>query len=172
MTDTHVQTQEANGTGLGARPIGLHVSGADLLLEGRFNHWMPVAVMSDRPDVGVVQILFDSTSPANEGARPPGQDLFSFRAEEAKPVGERVFSAKGRLEVEGQGAAEDEDAEVEAIIQAPEGHSPFFFVTLSIDRTRFEPLWSAIEDRAVLSLGEQKEMRPSAWLRVPGLAAA
>jgi hypothetical protein len=180
VTDTEAPTQGSVSVPVG-RPIALHIAGGDLLLDGRFNHWIPVAVMNDNPDLGVVQLLCDSTSPANDlasGSSDPQReapdaqsgaaraDLFRFDSKKVRPKGKHVFLVEGTL-----GTGEEEHG-VEVVVHLPQGHSPFFFVTVPIDRKRFPELWSHIEDKVIAPIADQQEMRPLAWLRAPLLAAA
>jgi hypothetical protein len=152
--------------------IDLRIAGEGLLLEGRFGQWFPVALLAGRGgDPGAVQLLVDATSPANQQGGPrraPGADgdLFRLVAEEVRRVGPSAFAAKGTLQSDGG------EHPVEVVVHSPEGHTPFVFLTVPLDRDRFDALWTTFEDLAATAGGEPRELRPQAWLRVPVLAAA
>lgn len=148
-----------------APPIRLQIAGADLLLAGRFEQWMPV-LLGEGEDgaLGAVQILFDVTS--NRSAR-PGGDLFSFKARSVEAVGPQAYRLKGTLRA---GAS---SGEVEAVLQNPPGHTPFFVILFRMDPAAFPELWTAFEEKVAGVEGSgQQELRPRAWLKEPALAAA
>ena len=149
----------------GARwPIGLKIVGGDLLLSGRFEQWVPLAISNEGDGEGAVQLVVDVTShrAAKPGAEDP--DLFSYASTRVERVGPQSYRLKGNLR------AGEESAPVEALLQSPHAHTPFLVMTFSLDRNRFAPLWEALEGRAAAT-GEH-EMRPRAWLVAPDLAAA
>lgn len=150
-----------------AAAIELRIGGADLLLAGRFLHWMPVTLIHGKDNEGLAQVLFDVTSNRaaddDRGARP----LLQFHATSVKSTGPQSYRLKGRIK------AGTLSSETEALLESPRGHTPFFAITFTIDREKFADLWSAFEDRAAdaVAAGEQ-ELRPWAWVREPQLAAA
>jgi hypothetical protein len=147
-----------------AAPIRLQIAGADLLLSGRFSHWVPVLMSEAQDGSDAVQILFDVTS-NRAGAK--GTDLFTFKTKSVEPMAAQSYKLKGTLT--GGGAS----GEVEAVLQNPPGHTPFFVMLFRLNREAFPEIWSALEDHAagVQASGEQ-ELRPQAWVREPDLAAA
>ena len=160
--------------------IGLRIAGADLLLSGRFGQWMPLvladgsavtgAAPANDSDSGLAtaQVLFDVTSnrtaPRTTGAAPVPGDLFSFTATDVESMGKQAYKLKGKLRAEGK------TAEVEALLRSPKAHTPFFVIVFRFDQQRFPGLWSALEAR--VEDGGAGELRPTAWLRPPDLAAA
>jgi hypothetical protein len=147
-----------------APPIRLQIAGADLLLSGRFSHWVPVLMSEAQDGTDAVQVLFDVTS-NRVGAR--GRDLFTFKARSVEPMAPQSYRLKGTLS--GGGTS----GEVEAVLQNPPGHTPFFVILFRFDRQAFPKLWTALEDEAagVQASGGQ-ELRPEGWVREPNLAAA
>jgi hypothetical protein len=145
--------------------IRLQIAGADLLLSGRFEQWMPVRLHEgDDREPATAQILFDVTS---NRSRRQGKDLLTFKSRSVETVGPQTYRLKGTLEADGHSGP------VEAMLQNPPGHTPFFLIMFRIDRTSYPTLFDAFEDRVarVQTLG-QDELRPRAWLRAPELAAA
>ncbi|HEY0710652.1 MAG TPA: hypothetical protein VGG33_27865 [Polyangia bacterium] len=150
--------------------IELRVTGADLLLVGRFLHWMPVTLISGKDNEGMAQLLFDVTS--NRTVRgEPVASLFEFKTTSVKAVGPQAYRLKGTLKAD-TGAA-IESGEIDAVLESPRDHTPFFAMTFTLDRTKFASLWTAFEDKAAVAIAKgQEELRPWAWLREPLLAAA
>jgi hypothetical protein len=147
-----------------AAPIRLQIAGADLLLSGRFDQWMPVALGESQEGPAVMQILFDVTS---NGSARPASDLFSFKARSVEAVAQQSYRLKGTLQAGGS------VGEVEALLQNPPGHTPFFMILFKLDRETFPELWAAVEERSEWAhTSGEKELRPRAWLREPKLAAA
>jgi len=145
--------------------IGLRIAGADLLLSGRFEQWVPLAVAESKSE-GAVQVLIDVTSTGRR-SESPGRELFTFTSRDVESVAPQQYRAKGQLRADGVSRP------AEALLHSPFGHTPFFIMTLPIDREHFPELWTAMEDRAAAAQGnDDKELRPRAWLRVPELAAA
>jgi hypothetical protein len=153
-------------------PISLRIAGADLLLRGRFEQWMPLVLAEGREGHGSAQILFDVTSNSrrapSRNKRAWDPDLFAFEASEVESLGKQSYRLKGKMTVGG------ESGEAEAVLQAPPAHTPFCVLLFNIDRTRFGELWSALEQRVEDRSGDPdaQEVRPRAWLKAPALAAA
>jgi hypothetical protein len=156
-------------------PISLRIAGADLLLSGRFEQWMPLVLAEGQEGKGSAQILFDVTSNSrrtpSRNKRSWDPDLFSFESTEVEALGKknvRSYRIKGRMNVG------SESGEAEATLQTPSAHTPFCVLLFDIDRTRFGELWSALEQRVDDRNAdpEAQEVRPRAWLKAPALAAA
>ncbi len=147
--------------------IRLQIAGADLLLSGRFEQWMPVLLSTgDDANLAAVQILFDVTSNRSVAPRAQGH-LLSFKSKSVEAVGKQAYKLVGTLRAGGV------SKEVEALLQNPPGHTPFFVILFRIDPQAFPGLWETLETRAAgLEEGSQEELRPRAWLRAPELAAA
>jgi hypothetical protein len=113
---------------------------------------------------GAAQLFFDVTGMAGADVDPA--ELFSFESEQVKRVGELAFVARGTIR---QG---DIERTVDALVQTPMAHTPFFAVTFPLDQTAFPEVWG---DLSAL-VGSRSEggiqMTPRAWLRVPTLASA
>ena len=148
--------------------INLRIAGADLLLSGRFEQWAPLA-LAEGKDESAVQLLLDVTSTpgGREGKAKPATELFSFTSTSVESVAPQSYRAKGRLRSHGI------TRQTEVLLHSPVGHTPFFIMTVPIDRAIFGELWTELEDRAAMTAaGQERDMRPRAWLRAPDLAAA
>lgn len=149
------------------RPINLRVAGADLLLSGRFDHWRPVGVTGWEDGHASAHLLFDATGTAGRAPTRANPDLLSFSSRMVEQLSDRQYRVKGTLRADGSQRV------VDAMIQTPSGHSPFFFLTLDLDRQAFGGLWTELQVLASQpNTDEAVEMRPRAWLRLPVLAAA
>ena len=149
------------------RPISLRVAGADLLLSGRFDHWRPVNVGGWEDGQASASLLFDATATSGDAPTRRNPDLLSFASKAVEQVSEHSYRARGTLRADGA------QRTVDAVIQTPSGHSPFFFLTLGLERQAFAGLWTELQVLANQPHeGESGEMRPRAWLRLPVLAAA
>ncbi len=147
--------------------IRLKVAGGGLLLDGRFDHWYPVALDSRGDGDATVRIIFDATATVTP-RRPTSalqDDLFSLRTTSVRRVNNQTYKAKGRLQF---GTVQ---RDLDVLIHTPGGHTPFFYVSLPVDRTAFAELWRDLQDRVKIS-GVEGEMRARAWLRIPPLAVA
>lgn len=165
--DTAIDHHPATPTPQPLRPIRLHLAGDGLMLTGRFDHWIPVGLVSASAEQpGVVQILFDATATARPRATAKRPDLFSFTARKIRRVGDSSFAARGTLRL---GPTSER---VEAVVQSPQGHTPFFFMTFPLDQEKHAALWSELGDLAANASGSEKEMRPHGWLQAPQLAVA
>jgi hypothetical protein len=149
--------------------INLRIAGADLLLSGRFEQWVPLA-LAEGKDESAAQLLLDVTSTprSREGKTiKPATELFSFTSTSVESVAPQSYRAKGRLRSHGV------TRQTEVLLHSPVGHTPFFIMTVPIDREIFGELWTELEDRAaVTAVANDRELRPRAWLRAPELAAA
>ena len=168
MTETEgTQTSELPAPVPADRPISLRIAGADLLLSGRFDHWRPIGVTGWEDGHANAHLLFDATATSGGAPTRRNPDLLSFASRAVEQVGDHAYRARGTLR--GDGAQRT----IEATIQTPSGHSPFFFVTLDLDRQAFAGLWTELQVLASQPHQEEStEMRPRAWLRSPVLAAA
>jgi hypothetical protein len=146
-----------------ARPISLEVAGAGVLFRGRFDHWDPVAV-NTADGQRAVQILVDVTGTADR--RGTGKrDLFSFSSRDVLAVSPGSYEATGTLTT---GASRRTE---KAVFATPAIHTPFFALTLKVDKNDLPRLWRSLQHRASAHpTGEP--MRARAWLRPPELAAA
>jgi hypothetical protein len=167
MQPTERASQSAGRTGA----IRLQIAGADLLLSGRFEQWMPVLLSTgDQGELAAVQILFDVTSNRNNGSSGKARDrseLLAFKSTSVQAVGKQAYQVKGTLRAGGV------SREVEALLQNPPGHTPFFVILFRFDPIAFPALWDSLEERAAhVEAAGQEELRPRAWLKAPALAAA
>jgi hypothetical protein len=149
------------------RPIQLSISSSDLVLEGRFDHWVPMASEGSSPEEGSFQLLFDVTGvtrgAANENGdgHEKGDDLFSFAGKTVERIAPLAFVVKGTMK------KGDLQQKVKVVVQTPTPHTPFVAITFSIDRVKFADAWEEIA--AVLHSRTQVEtpIMPRAWLRAP-----
>jgi hypothetical protein len=141
--------------------IDLAIRSKDLMLAGKFQNWMPVALETGGKQ-SQAQVLFDVTSagPANDAG-----ELFSFVSRDVRRTGPGLYRAKGTLR-EG-----DIERPADAIVQVPAEHSPFAAVTFDIDQASFPDVWRELSAR-VAAAGPNAELRPQRWVVVPTLSAA
>lgn len=137
--------------------------GEDLLLSGKFGHWVPLSLDDGSGKLPEAQLVFDVTSvgPANDGG-----EVFSFVATEVEPLVAGAYLARGTLR------RDDREQPAQAVLQAPATHSPFALVTFQIDPATFPELWSELEARVANDQVPEGEVRPWAWPQAPTLAAA
>jgi hypothetical protein len=145
------------------RFIDLSIRGEDLLLEGKFEHWVPMALESGGKR-GQAQLVFDVTSsgPAND----TGVELFSFVSTRARRVADGAYVAQGTMQ---QG---DVHRAARATVQTPAAHSPFAIVTFEVVEAAFPEVWEELSARVASQDGSNGEVRPRAWLLTPTIAAA
>jgi hypothetical protein len=149
--------------GARSQTIGLSIAGSELMVNGRFDHWVPVAAEGAGADEGAVQIFFDVTGMAR---LQDGDDLFSFHASDVDRLGPFAYIAKGTV------TRGDLIEPMEVVVQTPPAHTPFLVVTFSIDRKKFPEIWEDLT--AVVEGGREganSQIHPRAWLRPPTLAA-
>jgi hypothetical protein len=164
---TNASTTPTVVTAEAPESIGLQVAGSDLLLRGRFAQWAPMVISNPPVNDGgqaTAQILFDVTSNRSAPLARGEHDLFTFKASEVEALAPHTYRVKGQLRADGHART------VDAVLQTPEGHTPFCVMTFPIDRERFPSLWAALEER--VSRTGEGELRPLAWLRAPELASA
>lgn len=146
-----------------ADPLWLSINGEELMLAGRFDHWVPVAIEEGGTE-GAVRMFIDVTGMAAAEPHPAGV-LFSFTARTVERVGPFAWVATGLLR------RGNRQRRVKALIQVPAAHGPFVAMTFNIDRERFADVWGTV---AGLLAGrrEGEHMAPRAWLRAPVPATA
>lgn len=148
--------------------IRLDIAGANLLLTGTFEQWVPL-VMEGLREERSVQLLVDVTSSSTNStlAANTNGELFAFEAKaikRAQPNGHRV---KGIL------TYGIHQAEAEVFLQAPAAHSPFALLSFDLPNSDFESLWKALGKRADAQAAfGGTEVRAQGWLRPPTVAAA
>jgi hypothetical protein len=145
------------------RFIHLSIRGDDLLLEGKFEHWVPMALESGGKR-NEAQVVFDVTSvgPAND----TGDEMFSFVASKIRQIADGTYLARGTMR---RGDALRPST---ATVQAPAAHSPFAVVTFQVDEGAFPEVWDELSARVATQDGSNAEVRPRAWLLTPVVAAA
>jgi|SRR6185436_785712 len=145
------------------RFIDLSIRGDELLLEGKFEHWVPLSLESGG-ERGHAQVVFDVTSsgPAND----TGGELFSFVSSKVRRVADGTYLAQGTMQ---RGAVHRAS---KATVQAPAAHSPFAVVTFEVAEAAFPEVWDTLSTRLASQSGPDAEVRPRAWLLSPVLAAA
>src|SRR5262249_43096291 len=111
--------------GARSQAIGLSIAGSQLMVNGRFDHWVPVAAEGAGTDEGAVQIFFDVTGMARAQDR---DELFAFTASDVDRLGPFAYIAKGTA------TRGDTVEPMEVVVQTPPAHTPFLVVTFSIDR--------------------------------------
>jgi hypothetical protein len=147
--------------GARSQAIGLSIAGAELMVNGRFDHWVPVAAEGASGEEGAVQVFFDVTGMARAQDR---DDLFAFEATDVDRLGPFAYIAKGMM-IHG-----DTIEPMEAVVQTPPAHTPFLVVTFSIDRKKFPQVWDDLTATVGAGEGSNSQIHPRAWLRPPTLA--
>jgi hypothetical protein len=136
-------------------------------IQGRFDHWVPVAVEASSPDQGSAQIFFDVTGLDRGGPRARSEaDLFTFTSDSAMTISPFAYLAKGFME------RGDRKLPAEALIQTPAAHTPFVSITFAVDRGRFADLWDDLDAVVTTPADGSIPLQPRAWLRMPTLASA
>jgi hypothetical protein len=145
------------------RFIDLSIAGGELLLAGKFQHWVPLALESGGKR-SEAQVVLDVTSsgPAND----TGGEVFAFASRNVRRIGEGTYLARGILR------RGDVQQASNATVQAPAAHSPFAVVTFEVDEAVFPELWDELSTRVASQENSAGEVRPRAWLLTPVLAAA
>src|SRR4051794_5669119 len=92
--DTALARREAPYVNGRPEVIRLEIRSKELTVNGRFNHWLPVAMEGDGAE-GAAQIFFDVTGMAGKSVE---GDLFSFEATKVKRLGDQAFVASGTLQ--------------------------------------------------------------------------
>jgi len=144
------------------RFIDLSIRGEDLLLSGKFEHWVPMALETGGKQ-NEAQLLVDVTShePANDT-----DAVFSFVSTNVRRMGSDAYLARGTI---GRG---DVHRDAEILVQAPQRHSPFAAMTFRLDEPTFREVWSELAARFATQEGSKAEVRPRAWLLTPVVATA
>jgi hypothetical protein len=145
-----------------AHVVTLAIRSKELMVTGRFDHWVPVAMEGNGAE-GAAQLFFDVTGMAG---KPEDAELFSFESTQVKRIGDLAFVATGTLQ------RGDVTRTVQVMVQTPMAHTPFFAVTFPIDETTFPEVWSDISALIAARQDGNNQMSPRAWLRAPQLAVA
>jgi hypothetical protein len=161
-TNTTVARRAASYVDGKPHVIRLAIRSKDLMVSGRFDHWVPVAMEGNGAE-GAAQLFFDVTGMAD---RAEDGELFSFESEKVKRLGDLAFVATGTLQ---QG---DVKRTVDAVVQTPMAHTPFFAVTFPLDPTSFPEIWTDLSALVTARTDGNAQMSPRAWLRTPTLATA
>jgi hypothetical protein len=143
--------------------IDLSIRGGELLLEGKFEHWVPMALESGGKQ-SQAQLVIDVTS--SGPAIDAGDELFSFVSTKIRRVAEGTYLAQGTMQ------RGDVQRASEATVQAPAAHSPFAVVTFELAEGVFPEVWDELSARVAGQDGAKGELRPRAWLLPPMVAAA
>jgi hypothetical protein len=166
---TRQPTAPTNPIAAGPRAVGqprfidLSIRGADLLLAGKFEHWVPLSLETGGKH-GEAQIVFDVTSPGP--ANDTGGEVFSFVSTKARQVADGTYLAQGTMR------RGDVERASRAMVQAPAAHSPFAVVTFQVAETVFPEVWEELSARVASQQEPNAEVRPRAWLLAPVVAAA
>jgi hypothetical protein len=163
-THTSIPTVPAPPVYDGARSqtIGLAIAGSELMVNGRFDHWVPVAAEGAGTDEGAVQIFFDVTGMARAQDR---EELFAFHASDVDRLGPFAYIAKGMV------TSGEVKEPMEVVVQTPPAHTPFLVVTFSIDRRKFPEIWDTLTAVVEGRDPSNSQLHPRAWLLPPTLAA-
>jgi hypothetical protein len=149
--------------GARSQTIRLAIAGSELMVNGRFDHWVPVAAEGGNPDEGAVQVFFDVTGMA----RPQQLDeLFAFDGSEVERLGPFAYIVKGTI------TKDDRTEPMEAVVQTPPAHTPFVVITFAIDRHKFPEIWGDLSAVVAARDEQNSQIHPRAWLRAPTLATA
>jgi hypothetical protein len=149
--------------GARSQTIRLAIAGAELMVNGRFDHWVPVAAEGGTPEEGAVQVFFDVTGMAGPVQ---GDDLFAFAATEVERLGPFAYIVKGTI------TKGDRVEPMEAVVQTPPAHTPFVVITFAFDRQKFADIWEDLAAVVATRDDQASQIHPRAWLRPPTLATA
>jgi len=161
-TETNLARRAASYVDGNPHVVALSIRSKDLLVTGRFDHWMPVAMEGNGAE-GAAQLFFDVTGMAGKA---DAGELFSFESTQVKRVGDLAFVATGTLQ------HGDVTRTVDVMIQTPMAHTPFFAVTFPVDETIFPDVWNDLAALIAARSDGDTQMSPRAWLRAPKLATA
>ena len=148
--------------GARSQTIRLAIAGSELMVNVRFDHWVPVAAEGGTEE-GAVQVFFDVTgmAPTNEL-----EELFAFHASQVEKLGPFAYIVKGTI------TKGDRSEPMEAVVQTPPAHTPFLVVTFSIDRKMFPEIWEDMAAVVAARDDQNSQIHPRAWLKPPTLATA
>jgi hypothetical protein len=144
------------------RFIDLSIRSEDLVLSGKFEHWVPMALESGGKQ-NEAQLLVDVTS---HGPGHGTDAVFSFTSTNVRRMGSDAYLARGTI---GRG---DVQRAIEVLVQAPQRHSPFAAMTFRLDEPVFPDVWSELAARYAAHTDSSAEVRPRAWLLTPAVASA
>jgi hypothetical protein len=148
--------------GARSQTIRLAIAGSELMVNGRFDHWVPVAAEGGGEE-GAVQIFFDVTGTA---ISQPTDDLFGFHATEVEKLGPFAYVVKGTI------TKGDRSEPMEAVVQTPPAHTPFLVITFAVDRKKFPEIWEDLAAVVATRDDQNSQIHPRAWLKPPTLATA
>lgn len=140
--------------------IDLAITGEDLMLVGRFDHWKTVALDESSPDDGAAQVLVDVTGTAPAG----GDALFSFASRSVERLSDAAYMARGVMR------RGDVEHWTHALVQTPVAHTPFVMITFNVHRPQLGEVWEGLGHHVGVEAAHPEMAR--AWLRPPVLAAA
>jgi hypothetical protein len=153
--------------GARSQTIRMEIAGSELMVNGRFDHWVPVAAEGGpeggATDEGAVQVFFDVTGMASPSDR---EELFAFHANEVEKLGPFAYIVKGTV------TRGDRSESMEAVVQTPPAHTPFLVITFAIDRKKFPEIWEDLAAVVAARDDQSSQIHPRAWLRPPTLATA
>jgi len=161
-TETDLARRAASYVDGNPHIVNLSIRSKDLLVAGRFDHWLPVALEGNGAE-GAAQLFFDVTGMAG---KTDAGELFSFESTQVRRLGELAFVATGTLQ------RGDVKRTVDVMVQTPMAHTPFFAVTFPVDETIFPEVWSDLSALIAARHDGDTQMTPRAWLRAPRLASA
>jgi hypothetical protein len=161
-TDTTLARRAASYVDGKPHVIRLAIRSKDLMVSGRFDHWVPVAMEGNGAE-GAAQLFFDVTGMSRG---PEDGELFSFESDKVKRLGGLAFVATGTLQ---QG---DVKKTVDAVVQTPMAHTPFLAVTFPLDASIFSEIWTDLSALVAARTDGNTQMSPRAWLRTPTLGTA
>jgi hypothetical protein len=144
------------------RPIRLSITSPDLVLEGRFDHWVPMASENSSPEEGAIQVLFDTTGVVRAGDE--DADLFSFTGKTVERIAPLAFVVKGTMK------KGDAQQRIKVVVQAPAPHTPFVAITFSMDPEKFPEAWHEVAAALQTRTINEAAIAPRAWLRAPVVA--
>jgi hypothetical protein len=177
MENTQNFTVELGDTGsTGNTGIDLDITGADLMLSGRFQDWDSGVTMGPDLDQLQVRLAVDATSAAQRLIAAPSQKLseppplFAYRGRDVTSVSAGVFQVDGELtSVTGV-------RPMQMLVETPIQHSPVFLLSFQAKKSDLGPGWTHLLSNVVpftrRSDDESPAMPAHAWLTMPTLAAA
>jgi polyisoprenoid-binding protein YceI len=147
--------------------IDLDISGAGLMLKGRFVDWESGVTMGPDLDQLQVRLAIDATS-ARIGSSGADAPLFSFRGRDAMSINPGLYQVDGEL------AGPSGSRPLQAQVETPIEHAAVFMLSFQANKSDFGPAWTRLLSNVVplQAAGERSSMPAYGWLTVPHLAAA
>jgi hypothetical protein len=152
----------------GVPAIDLSIQSPNLVVQGRFDRWVPIALDEGDSEGGEggIHIFVDVTGAARNDNAMAGDPLFSLTSHSAKKLQPLTYRIAGTIK------KGDVEARIEFVLQNPVPHAPFVLLNLPIDRKLFPELWNELSALVAARAEHRGAVSPRTWTWMPTLAAA